>query len=62
MLASALPTPALSPTTPATRRLLPCYQGRKLDNTNLIDSINRLDGKLSFTLALVDSLQEQITE
>jgi hypothetical protein len=32
--------------------------GRKLDNTDLIDSIDRLGGKLSFTLALVDSLQE----
>jgi hypothetical protein len=47
---------------PATHRLLPRYQGRKLDNTDLIDSINRLGGKLSFTLALVDSLQEQFTE
>jgi hypothetical protein len=58
MLAPAPPVPAPSPTTPATHRLLPHYQGRKLDNTNLIDSIDQLDGKLSFTLALVDSLQE----
>jgi hypothetical protein len=61
-LALALPAPAPSLTTPATHRLLPCYQGRKLDNTDLIDSIDRLGGKLSFTLALVDSLQEQFTE
>jgi hypothetical protein len=54
--------PAPSPTTPATHRLLPCYQGRKLDNTDMIDSIDQLSGKLSFTLALVDSLQEQFTE
>jgi hypothetical protein len=61
-LALAPPAPAPSPTTPATRRLLPRYQGRKLDNTDLIDSIDRLDGKLSSTLALVDLLQEQFTE
>jgi hypothetical protein len=55
-LALASPAPAPSPTTPATRQLLPCYQGRKLDSTDLIDSIDQLGGKLSFTLALVDSL------
>jgi hypothetical protein len=47
---------------PANHRLLPRYQGRKLDTTNLIDPIDRLSGKLSFTLALVESLQEQFTE
>jgi hypothetical protein len=57
-LAPASPAPAPLPTTPITHRLLPRYQGRKLDNTDLIDSINWLGGKLSFTLALVDSLQE----
>jgi hypothetical protein len=62
MLAPASPAPAPSPTTPATHRLLPRYQGRKLDTTDLIDSIDRLGGKLLFTLALVDLLQEQFTE
>jgi hypothetical protein len=61
-LAPASPAPAPSPTTPATYRLLPRYQRRKLDTTDLIDSIDRLGGKLSFTLSLVDSLQEQFTE
>jgi hypothetical protein len=61
-LALAPPALAPSPTTPATHRLLPRYQGRKLNNTNLIDSIDRLSSKLSFTLALADSLQEQFTE
>jgi hypothetical protein len=61
-LALAPPAPAPSLTTPATHRLLPRYQGRKLNNIDLIDSIDRLGGKLSFTLALVDSLQEQFTE
>jgi hypothetical protein len=61
-LALALPAPAPSPTTPATHRLLPRYQGRKLDSTDLIDSIDRLGGKLLFTLSLVDSLQEHFIE
>jgi hypothetical protein len=61
-LAPASPALAPSPITPATNRLLSRYQGRKLDNADLIDSIDRLGGKLLFTLALVDSLQEQFTE
>jgi hypothetical protein len=61
-LAPASPALAPSPTTLATHRLLPRYQGRKLDTTDLIDPIDWLGGKLSFTLALVDSLQEQFTE
>jgi hypothetical protein len=39
-----------------THRLLPRYQGRKLDSTDLIDSIDQIGGKLSLTLSLVDSL------
>jgi hypothetical protein len=61
-LAPAPPAPAPSQTMPTTHRLLPRYQGRKLDSTDLIDSIDQLGGKLSFTLALVDSLQEQFTD
>jgi hypothetical protein len=60
-LVLAPPAPAPSSTTPATHRLLPRYQGRKLDSTDLIDSIDQLGGKLSLTLSLVDSLQEQFT-
>jgi hypothetical protein len=55
-LASASPTPASSSTTPATCRFLPRYQGKKLDDTDLINSIDRLGVKLSSTLTLVDSL------
>jgi hypothetical protein len=55
-LALASLTPASSSTTPATGRFLPCYQGKKLNNTDLINSINWLGGKLSSTLTLVDSL------
>jgi hypothetical protein len=54
-LASLAPVP--SSTTPATHRLLPRYQGRKLYSADLIDSIDQLGGKLSLTLSLVDSLQ-----
>jgi hypothetical protein len=61
-LAPASLTPASSSTTPATGQFLPHYQGKKLDNTDLINSIDRLGGKLSSTLTLVDSLQEQFTE
>jgi hypothetical protein len=57
-LAPASPTPASSSTTPATCHFLPRYQGKKLDNTDLINSIDRLDVKLSSTLTLVNSLQE----
>jgi hypothetical protein len=60
-LAPALPAPAPSSTMPATHRLLPRYQGRKLDSADLIDSLDQLGGKLSLTLSLVDSLQGQFT-
>jgi hypothetical protein len=62
MLALASPALPSSPITPTAHQLLPRYQGRKLDNTDLIDSIDQLGDKLSFTLALVDSFQEQFTE
>jgi hypothetical protein len=59
MLAPASLAPASSLTMPATHRLLPRYQGRILNSADLIDSINQVGGKLSLTLSLVDSLQEQ---
>jgi hypothetical protein len=61
-LAPASLTPASSSTTPATGQFLPRYQGKKLDNTDQINSIDRFGGKLSSTLTLVDSLQEKFTE
>jgi hypothetical protein len=57
-LAPASLAPAPSSTTPATHQLLPRYQRRKLNSIDLIDSIDQLGGKLSFTLSLVNSLQE----
>jgi hypothetical protein len=61
-LATALTTPATAPATPITRRPLPCYEGRTIDNTDLIEAINQVGLKLSETLTLVDSIQNQSTE
>ena len=50
-------TPASSSATPTTRRSLPRYKGRQIDNTDLLDSIDQVGTKLAETLALVDSIQ-----
>ena len=55
-------TLASSSAMPITRRSLPRYKGRKIDNTDLLDSIDRVGTKLVETLALVDSIQNQPTE
>ena len=54
--------PALSSATPTTRRPLPHYKRRQIDNTNLLDSIDRVGTKLAETLALVSSIQSQPNE
>ena len=70
--AMAPTTPDLAPATPTsssatstTRRSLPRYKGRQIDNTDLLDSIDRVGTKLTETLALVSSIQsgpnEQVT-
>jgi hypothetical protein len=43
----------------ATRRLLPRYQGRKLNNFDLIESIDRVTAGLAKTLTLVESIRDQ---
>jgi hypothetical protein len=58
----ALTTPAMAPTTPTTHRPLPRYKGRTIDNTELIEAIDQVGHKLSQTLTLVDSIQNQSTE
>jgi hypothetical protein len=58
----ALTTPAMAPATPITRQPLPCYKGRTIDNTDLIEAIDQVGLKLSKTLTLVDSIQNQYTE
>jgi hypothetical protein len=45
-----------------TRRPLSRYQGRRLDNTDLIESINRVTTSLAETLTLVDSIRDQSAE
>jgi hypothetical protein len=62
MLATAPTTPATAPTTPTTRQPLPRYKGRVIDNTDLIEAIDQVGHKLSQTLTLVDSIQNQSIE
>ena len=45
-----------------TRRLLPRYKGKQIDNTDLLDSIDRVGTKLAETLALVSMIQSQPNE
>jgi hypothetical protein len=61
-LATALTTPTTALTTPTTRQPLPRYKGRTIDNTDLIKAIDQVGHKLSQTLTLVDSIQNQSTE
>ena len=65
----ALTTVDLAPTMPAsslamptTHRSLPRYKGRQIDNTDLLDSIDRVGTTLAETLALVSSIQSQPNE
>ena len=54
--------PTSSSATPITHHPLPRYKGKQIDNTDLLDSIDRVGTKLAETLALVDSIQNQPTE
>ena len=57
------PTTSASPSaTPTTRRPLPRYKGKQIDNTDLLDSVDRVGTKLAKTLALVSSIQRQPNE
>ena len=47
MLDLAPTTLASSSATPTTRRSLPRYKGRQIDNTDLLDSIDRVGTKLA---------------
>ena len=62
MVDLALAMPASSLATPITHHPLPRYKGRQIDNTDLLDSIDRVGTKLAETLALVDSIQNQPIE
>ena len=47
---------------PTTRCSLPRDKGKQIDNTDLLDSIDRVSTKLAETLALVSSIQSQPNE
>ena len=47
---------------PTTHRPLPRYKGRQINNTDLLDSIDRVGAKLAETLALVSLIQSQPNE
>ena len=55
-------TPTSSSATPTTRRPLPRYKGKQIDNTDLLSSIDRVGTKLAETLALVSTIQSQPNE
>ena len=55
-------TPASPSATPTTRRPLPRYKGKQIDNTDLLDSIDWVGTKLAETLALVSTIQSQPNE
>jgi hypothetical protein len=61
-LATAPTTLVTASTTPTTRRPLPYYKGRTIDNTDLIEAIDQVSHKLSQTLTSVDSIQNQSTK
>ena len=57
------PTTPTSPSaTPTTRHPLPRYKGKQIDNTDLLDSIDRVGTKLTETLALVSAIQSRANE
>ena len=62
MVHLALTMPASSSATPTTRRPLPRYKGKQIDNTDLLDSIDRVGIKLAETLALVSTIQSRPNE
>ena len=55
-------TPASSSATSTTRRPLSRYKRRQIDNTDLLDSIDRVGTKLAETLALVSLIKSQPNE
>ena len=50
-----------SPTTPTTRPLLPRYNRKRIDNSDLLKAIDHADCKLSKAFDLVNSIAGQIT-
>ena len=50
-----------SPTIPTTRPLLPRYNGKRVDNSDQLEAIDRADHKLSEAFDLVNSISGQTT-
>jgi hypothetical protein len=61
-LTTVHPAPSTPTATPTTRRSLPCYRGKQIDKTDLLDSIDRVGIKLTETLALVSTIRSQPNE
>ena len=62
MVDLALTMLASSSATPTTCHPLPRYKRMQIDNTDLLDSIDRVGTKLAETLALVSLIQSQPNE
>jgi hypothetical protein len=60
-LVDLIPRLLLGSSSLATHRLLPRDQGRWLDNSDLIESINQVITSLAKTLTLVESIRYQST-
>ena len=54
--------PTTPTATPTTRHPLPRYRGKQIDNTDLLDSVDRVGIQLAETLALVSTIQSQPNE
>jgi hypothetical protein len=61
-MADSISGPVLGSPPSTIRRSLPRYQGRHLDNTNLVESIDRVTTNLVKTLTLVDSIRDWSAE
>ena len=62
MVHLASTTPASPSATPTTHHPLPRYKVKQIDNTDLLNSIDRVSTKLAETLALVSTIQSQPNE
>jgi hypothetical protein len=61
MSTTITPAPTMSPTMPTTRLSLPRYNGRRIDNSDLLEAIDHADHKLFETFDLVNSISGQTT-
>jgi hypothetical protein len=61
-MADSISRPILGSSSPTTRRPLLRYQGRSLDNSDLIESIDWVTTGLAETLTLVDLIRDRSAE